>query len=188
MCPIDTAPFFHDPCGHPLKPGLAWLTRNWLGRMKQDRRPCGHSPGEGARVHRFTQLRINKGVSPLFVYPASTELTLCRNRAQVKRQVRTDAGTRRTLTLANVLKSCVRQPQHLTWQMLEHDARLGARGGSNAGADGVKPLENYHVNTMYVPCSRSSTLITKGVTLLFAHTSTENSFLTFESRISKYKS
>ena len=28
---IDTALLFHHPRGRPLKPGLAWLTRKWLG-------------------------------------------------------------------------------------------------------------------------------------------------------------
>ena len=28
-----------DPRGRPLKPGLAWLTREWLGRTIQDRGP-----------------------------------------------------------------------------------------------------------------------------------------------------
>ena len=41
---IDTALLFHHPRGHPLKPGLACLTRKWLGRIIQDRGPGGTIP------------------------------------------------------------------------------------------------------------------------------------------------
>jgi RNA exonuclease 1 len=47
---IDTALIFHHPRGRPLKPGLAWLTRKWLGRIIQDRGPGGHNPEEDARA------------------------------------------------------------------------------------------------------------------------------------------
>ncbi|KAH9055829.1 hypothetical protein EDB83DRAFT_2293073 [Lactarius deliciosus] len=47
---IDTALLFHHPRGRPLKPGLAWLTRKWLGRTIQDRGPGGHNPEEDARA------------------------------------------------------------------------------------------------------------------------------------------
>ncbi|KAN0141687.1 hypothetical protein V8E53_000149 [Lactarius tabidus] len=47
---IDTALIFHHPRGRPLKPGLAWLTRKWLGRVIQDRGPGGHNPEEDARA------------------------------------------------------------------------------------------------------------------------------------------
>ncbi|KAF8462662.1 hypothetical protein DFH94DRAFT_831793 [Russula ochroleuca] len=47
---IDTALIFHHPRGRPLKPGLAWLTRKWLGRTIQDRGPGGHDPEEDARA------------------------------------------------------------------------------------------------------------------------------------------
>ncbi|KAI0293180.1 hypothetical protein B0F90DRAFT_1670908 [Multifurca ochricompacta] len=47
---IDTALLFHHPRGRPLKPGLAWLTRRWLGRTIQDRGPGGHDPEEDARA------------------------------------------------------------------------------------------------------------------------------------------
>ena len=47
---IDTALIFHHPRGRPLKPGLAWLTRKWLGRTIQDRGPGGHNPEEDARA------------------------------------------------------------------------------------------------------------------------------------------
>ncbi|KAH9037495.1 hypothetical protein EDB85DRAFT_608345 [Lactarius pseudohatsudake] len=40
---IGTAIFFHHPRGRPLKPGLAWLTRMWLGYPTQDRGPGGVS-------------------------------------------------------------------------------------------------------------------------------------------------
>jgi DNA polymerase III epsilon subunit-like protein len=47
---IDTALIFHHPRGRPLKPGLAWLTRKWLGRTIQDRGPGGHDHEEDARA------------------------------------------------------------------------------------------------------------------------------------------
>ncbi|KAN0141724.1 hypothetical protein V8E53_000186 [Lactarius tabidus] len=47
---IDTALIFHHPRGRPLKPGLAWLTRKWLGRVIRDRGPGGHNPEEDARA------------------------------------------------------------------------------------------------------------------------------------------
>ncbi|KAI9434729.1 hypothetical protein H4582DRAFT_1881782 [Lactarius indigo] len=47
---VDTAILFHHPRGRPLKPGLAWLTRKWLGRTIQDRGPGGHNPEEDARA------------------------------------------------------------------------------------------------------------------------------------------
>ncbi|KAF8496216.1 hypothetical protein F5888DRAFT_1706478 [Russula emetica] len=47
---IDTALIFHHPRGRPLKPGLAWLARKWLGRTIQDRGPGGHDPEEDARA------------------------------------------------------------------------------------------------------------------------------------------
>jgi RNA exonuclease 1 len=47
---IDTALIFHHPDGRPLKPGLAWLTRKWLGRIIQNRGPSGHDPEEDARA------------------------------------------------------------------------------------------------------------------------------------------
>ncbi|KAH9983579.1 hypothetical protein BJV77DRAFT_1072756 [Russula vinacea] len=46
----DTALIFHHPRRRPLKPGLAWLTRKWLGRTIQDRGPGGHDPEEDARA------------------------------------------------------------------------------------------------------------------------------------------
>ena len=39
---IDTAVIFHHPRGRPLKPGLAWLRRKWLGCTTQDRGPGVH--------------------------------------------------------------------------------------------------------------------------------------------------
>ena len=45
---IDTAVIFHHPRGRPLKPGLAWLARKWLGRTIQDRGAGGHDPEEDA--------------------------------------------------------------------------------------------------------------------------------------------
>ncbi|KAI0270407.1 ribonuclease H-like protein [Gloeopeniophorella convolvens] len=47
---IDTALLYHHPRGRPLKPGLAWLTRKWLGRTIQARGPGGHDPEEDARA------------------------------------------------------------------------------------------------------------------------------------------
>ena len=47
---IDTALIFHHPRGRPLKPGLAWLTRKWLGRTILDRGPGDHNPEEDARA------------------------------------------------------------------------------------------------------------------------------------------
>ena len=46
---IDTALIFHRPCGRPPKPGLARLTRGWLGCTIQDRRSGGHDPEKHAR-------------------------------------------------------------------------------------------------------------------------------------------
>ena len=40
----------YDPRGRPLKPGLAWLTRKWLGRTIQDRGPSRHDPEQDTRV------------------------------------------------------------------------------------------------------------------------------------------
>jgi RNA exonuclease len=39
-----------DPRGCPLEPGLARLTRQWLGRTIQDRGPSRHDPEEDTRV------------------------------------------------------------------------------------------------------------------------------------------
>jgi RNA exonuclease 1 len=47
---IDTALIFHHPRGRPLKPGLAWLTKKWLGREIQTRGEGGHDPEEDARA------------------------------------------------------------------------------------------------------------------------------------------
>ncbi|KAN0141708.1 hypothetical protein V8E53_000170 [Lactarius tabidus] len=47
---IVTALIFHHPRGRPLKPGLAFLTRKWLGRVIQERGPGGHNPEEDARA------------------------------------------------------------------------------------------------------------------------------------------
>ena len=47
---IDTALIFHHPRGRPLKQGLAWLTRKWLGHTIQNRGPGGHDPEEDARA------------------------------------------------------------------------------------------------------------------------------------------
>ena len=38
----------HHLRGRPLKPGLVWLARKWLGRTIQDRGPAGHDPEEDA--------------------------------------------------------------------------------------------------------------------------------------------
>lgn len=45
---IDTALLFHHPRGRPLKPGLAWLTKKWLGREIQTRGEGGHDAQEDA--------------------------------------------------------------------------------------------------------------------------------------------
>ncbi|KZS92153.1 hypothetical protein SISNIDRAFT_467013 [Sistotremastrum niveocremeum HHB9708] len=47
---IDTSVIFHHPRGPPLKPGLAWLTKKWLGREIQNRGEGGHDPEEDARA------------------------------------------------------------------------------------------------------------------------------------------
>ncbi|KZP34383.1 ribonuclease H-like protein [Athelia psychrophila] len=47
---IDTALTYHHPRGRPLKPGLAWLTRKWCGRVIQARGAGGHDPEEDARA------------------------------------------------------------------------------------------------------------------------------------------
>jgi len=62
---IDTAILFHHPRGRPLKPGLAWLTRKWLGRTIQDRGPGGHDPEEDARACMdLLKAKIKNGASP----------------------------------------------------------------------------------------------------------------------------
>lgn len=47
---IDTAVIYHHPRGHPLKPGLAWLTKKWCRREIQNRGEGGHNPEEDARA------------------------------------------------------------------------------------------------------------------------------------------
>jgi len=47
---INIAMIFHHPRGRLLKPGLAWLTRKWLGHTIQDRGLGGHDPEEDARA------------------------------------------------------------------------------------------------------------------------------------------
>lgn len=47
---IDTALTYHHPRGRPLKPGLAWLTKKWCGRVIQARGAGGHDPEEDARA------------------------------------------------------------------------------------------------------------------------------------------
>jgi RNA exonuclease 1 len=49
-CCIDTALMYHHPRGRPLKPGLAWLTKKWCGRVIQNRGEGGHDPEEDARA------------------------------------------------------------------------------------------------------------------------------------------
>ena len=66
---IDTALIFHHPRGRPLKPGLAWLARKWLGRTIQDRGPGGHDPEEDARACvDLLKAKIKNGA-----YPAASE-------------------------------------------------------------------------------------------------------------------
>lgn len=74
---IDTAILFHHPRGRPLKPGLAWLTRKWLGRTIQDRGPGGHDPEEDARACMdLLKAKIKNGAStPLLAKPKSRALT-----------------------------------------------------------------------------------------------------------------
>ena len=45
---IDTALLFHHPRGKPMKPGLAWLTKKWLGKTIQAGGDGGHDPREDA--------------------------------------------------------------------------------------------------------------------------------------------
>ncbi|KAH9031825.1 hypothetical protein EDB84DRAFT_1599862 [Lactarius hengduanensis] len=53
----STLLLFHHPCSRPLNLGLASLTRNWHGRIIQDRRPGRNDPDEDARfVHTSTPL------------------------------------------------------------------------------------------------------------------------------------
>lgn len=47
---IDTALTYHHPRGRPLKPGLAWLTKKWIGREIQAHGEGGHDPEEDARA------------------------------------------------------------------------------------------------------------------------------------------
>ena len=53
---IDMALIYHHPRGRPLEMGPAWLTRQWLDRVIQDRGPRVHNPEEDARasMHRNT--------------------------------------------------------------------------------------------------------------------------------------
>ncbi|KAI9449037.1 hypothetical protein BJY52DRAFT_291196 [Lactarius psammicola] len=41
---IDTALLFHHPCSRPLKLGLAWVTRKYLGHIAENRGPGRHRP------------------------------------------------------------------------------------------------------------------------------------------------
>ena len=69
---IDTALIFHHPRGRPLKPGLAWFTRKWLGRIIQDRGPGGHNPDEDARACMdLLKAKIKNGTS--LDYPSTIE-------------------------------------------------------------------------------------------------------------------
>lgn len=47
---IDTSVIYHHPRGKPLKPGLAWLTKKWVGREIQTAGEGGHDPEEDARA------------------------------------------------------------------------------------------------------------------------------------------
>ena len=60
---IDTALPFHHPRGRPLKPGLAWFTRKWLGRIIKDQGPRRHDPEEDAHACiDILKAKIKKGV------------------------------------------------------------------------------------------------------------------------------
>jgi DNA polymerase III epsilon subunit-like protein len=73
---IDTALLFHHSRGRPLKPGLAWLTRKWLGRTIQDRGPGGHNPEEDARACiDLLKAKIKNGASPAYSSRCGAKLT-----------------------------------------------------------------------------------------------------------------
>ena len=73
---IDTALLFHHPRGRPLKPGLAWLTRKYLGRIIQDQRADGNNPEEDVRACiDLLKAKIKNGAS-LRVCPSTTKLTI----------------------------------------------------------------------------------------------------------------
>ncbi|KAH9015398.1 hypothetical protein EDB85DRAFT_2295634 [Lactarius pseudohatsudake] len=90
---IGTAILFHHPRGRPLKPGLAWLTRMWLGYPMQDRGPGGYDPEEGALRPAATKLTDFPAKSPglgRIMIPAR----IARSHSQVKwaRTVIVDPG------------------------------------------------------------------------------------------------
>ncbi|KAG8822435.1 hypothetical protein FRC19_006014 [Serendipita sp. 401] len=47
---IDTSIIYHHPRGRPLKPGLKWLMKKWVGKDIQTRGEGGHDPEEDARA------------------------------------------------------------------------------------------------------------------------------------------
>ncbi|PVF98588.1 hypothetical protein CPB86DRAFT_774753 [Serendipita vermifera] len=47
---LDTSVLFHHPRGRPLKPGLKWLMKKWVGKDIQNRGEGGHDPEEDARA------------------------------------------------------------------------------------------------------------------------------------------
>ncbi|KAN0141710.1 hypothetical protein V8E53_000172 [Lactarius tabidus] len=57
---IDTALIFHHPRGRPLKPGLARLTRKWLGRIIKTTSLAGTTP---KRTYVHFKAKIKNGAS-----------------------------------------------------------------------------------------------------------------------------
>ena len=47
---LDTSVLYHHPRGRPLKPGLKWLMKKWVGKDIQDRGEGGHDPEEDSRA------------------------------------------------------------------------------------------------------------------------------------------
>ena len=55
----------HHPRRRPLKLGLAWLTRKWLGRTIKDRGPGRHDPEEDVRAYGdLLKAKTKYGVCP----------------------------------------------------------------------------------------------------------------------------
>jgi hypothetical protein len=82
---IDTALLFHHPRGRPLKPGLAWLTRKWIGHIIQDRGPGGHNLEEDARTCIDLLLKAKVRLIPTYLYRDHVDAILRFFRARVRR-------------------------------------------------------------------------------------------------------
>ena len=76
----------HHPRGQPLKAGLVWLTRKWLGRIIKDRGPGEHNPEEDALACiDLLKAKINNGVFTTELFVAVTTLTFFAGFSWVRR-------------------------------------------------------------------------------------------------------